>query len=104
MIEHLYPGVFLNEVAFSAKPIDGVATSTADSVGATGVDRLRPEPIEAPVWTDANASDPGLTLVDLFGWVDSFVVYAAPRDLDEPPQHVAVEAGMAGPLAKDPPP
>ena len=34
---------------------------------------------------------------------DSFVTYGSPRDLNDPLQHVAVEAGIAGGLPKDPP-
>jgi len=101
MIEPSYPGVYLSEVAFGGKPIDGVST---DRAGATGIDRLRSEPpVEAPAWTDANASDPAVTLVELFGWISEFVVYGGPAQLHDPLQHVAVEAGIAGGLANDPP-
>jgi len=97
MIEASYPGVYLSEIAFNATPIDGVSTD------ATGTDRLRSEPpIEAPAWTDANASDPGMTLVDLFSWVSEFTTYGGPRNLPDPLHHIAVDADIAGGLA-DPP-
>jgi hypothetical protein len=51
MIERSYPAVYLEEVAFNAKPIDGVPTAQSG----TGV----------PAWTDANAHDPGMTLPGL---------------------------------------
>ncbi|HUL64241.1 MAG TPA: phage tail sheath C-terminal domain-containing protein [Burkholderiaceae bacterium] len=44
MIEPHYPGVFLNEVAFSAKPIEGVATSNPDLTGMTSLERLASAP------------------------------------------------------------
>ena len=40
MIEARYPGVFLSESAFSAKPIEGVSTSTSDLAGMTSFERL----------------------------------------------------------------
>src|SRR5262249_47054208 len=98
MIERSYPGVYLSEVAFSAKPIDGVSTDP------TGIDRISSEPpVEAPAWTDANTSDPGITLVELFGWISEFTVYGGPAQLQDPLRHIAVEAGIAGGLANDPP-
>lgn len=101
MIERSYPGVYLSEVAFSARPIDGVST---DRATATGIDRLRPEPpVEEPAWTDANANDPGITLVELLDWVSEFTLYGGPAQLHDPLQHIAVEAGIAGGLANDPP-
>jgi len=44
MIESRYPGVFLNEVAFSAKPIEGVSTSNPDTAGMTSLERLASTP------------------------------------------------------------
>ena len=42
MPEYLYPGVYLEEVAFEAKPIAGVGTSTAGFVGEAARGPLRP--------------------------------------------------------------
>ena len=101
MIERSYPGVYLSEVAFSAKPIDGVSTDRTD---ATGIDRVGAEPpVEAPTWTDANASDPGITIAELLDWVSEFALYGGPAQIHDPLEHVAVEAGLAGGLAGDPP-
>jgi hypothetical protein len=47
MIERLHPGVYVIELPFEAKPIDGVATPSL------------------PDWTDDNVHDPGVTLLSL---------------------------------------
>jgi hypothetical protein len=44
MIETRYPGVFLNEVAFDAKPIEGVPTSNAHLADMTSLERLTSAP------------------------------------------------------------
>jgi len=41
MAEILHPGVFVEEVATGAKPIEGVSTSTAAFIGETRVSRQR---------------------------------------------------------------
>lgn len=56
MIETLYPGVYLAEHAFRARPIDGVPT--------TGSPSLDPTPAPAPDWTEHGPADPGRTLLD----------------------------------------
>jgi hypothetical protein len=100
MIEASYPAVYLSELAFSATTIDGVST---DRIGATNIDRLRSEPsVEAPAWTDANESDPGMTLVDLFSWVSEFTTYGGPRNLPGPLHRIAAEADSAGGLDDQP--
>jgi hypothetical protein len=81
-----------------------VSVSSSDAASTSG--RIAQSPaqtVEPPAWTETNQSDPGMTLVELFSWVDSFVVYGGPRDLADPLRHVAVEAGMAGGLPSDPP-
>jgi hypothetical protein len=59
MGNHRYPGVYVTEVPFEAKPIDGVPTSTG------------------PEWTDSNQHDPGVTLVDLLAWAGESLLYQA---------------------------
>jgi hypothetical protein len=61
MIERLYPGVYLAEVEFGAKPIDGVPT-TQPGAG-------------APEWTDFNSHDPGITLVELLNFATESLLY-----------------------------
>jgi hypothetical protein len=63
MIERIYPGVYLVEVPFEAKPIDGVPTTQP------------PERTEAPAWTDTNPRDPGVTLVELLGFLSESLLY-----------------------------
>ena len=95
MIERSHPGVCLSEIASSAKPIDRVSTDP------TGIDRLRSEqPVEAPPWTDANASDPGITLVELLGWISEFTVYGGPAQLHDPLRHIAVAQELRAALRK----
>ena len=36
---------------------------------------LRRIPVYAPEWTDHNASDPGITLMQLFGWLAEMILY-----------------------------
>jgi hypothetical protein len=93
MIERVYPGVFVTEVAFTAKPIDGVSTSmTGESVHpgvfveelpfkatpidgvSTSTDSAKPP---APNWTDANQGDPGGTLLQMFAWLPEALSYGA---------------------------
>jgi phage tail sheath protein FI len=60
MIESRYPGVFVSEAAFSAKPIEGVSTSTADLAGMTSLERLaRTSNPRLPADTQANENDAG---------------------------------------------
>jgi hypothetical protein len=69
MIERIYPGVYLAELPFEAKPIDGVSTAPA------------PERTEAraqaPAWTDVNPRDPGITLLEVFGFLSEPLLYRA---------------------------
>ena len=82
MIERLYPGVYLAEVAFNAKPIDGVPTSSQDTA-----------PAPAPAWTDANAHDPGLTLVQLLAYTADLQFYRADLPAPGTTQGLAVPDG-----------
>ena len=61
MIERVYPGVYLAEVEFQAKPIDGVPT--AGPV------------VHTPEWTNFNSSDPGVTLVELLSFLSESLLY-----------------------------
>lgn len=65
MIENLHPGVFVSEIAFRAKPIDGVPTSGPGSHAAASTGALSPV---APPWTDQPRSDPGVMQLELFSW------------------------------------
>jgi hypothetical protein len=73
MIEYLAPAVYLTEIPFSATPIEGVSTSTADLAGPTA--GARQSPAHTPEWTDLNQGDPGVTLLELFSWPDLSILY-----------------------------
>ena len=89
MPEFLFPGVYLAEVAFHATPIDGVATSTDDLVAdglSVETSQLRASGAPAaPVWTDQNQHDPGITTLTLLAYaLDALAFRAAPAS--EPAQ------------------
>lgn len=76
MIERLAPGVYVTEVAFEAKTIEGVTTSTADLADANGgAGSRRTSATQAPAWTDTNQGDPGVTLLELLSWPDAAALY-----------------------------
>lgn len=84
MIERVYPGVFLTELPFEAKPIDGVPVSgpLPDATHAGGAAVANPA---APGWTDANAGDPGAAPVDLFAFLGESLAYRG--DTESSPRH-----------------
>ena len=90
MVERLYPGVFLTEVAFHATPIDGVTTSTP--VSATQAAELH-IPAHTPDWTNPAPHDPGITLAQLFAFLGEQLQYRAPHAA-----HAAAQ-GIVGGLA-----
>ena len=101
MTETLRPGVYVEEIAAGPRPIEGVGTSTAGLVRLLLVDvpvdppgassdaiahewrRLR-DRVHARGWTDANASDPGVTLVDLLAYFAESLLFegAQPETYD----------------------
>lgn len=69
MPDLLYPGVYVSEVAFAARPIDGVATSTDGLLAAGRHDRSLTLPVAPqPEWTDHNTHDPGTTIVEVLDY------------------------------------
>ena len=61
-----------------AKPIDGVATSPANTGplhAAARQAQLRDE--STPAWTQHNDSDPGVTLLQVFAWLNESTLFAA---------------------------
>jgi hypothetical protein len=88
MPEFLFPGVYLAEVAFHATPIDGVATSTDNSVAdsvSVETSQVRASGAPAPAWTDDNQHDPGITTLTLLAYaLDALAFRAAPAS--EPAQ------------------
>jgi hypothetical protein len=96
MIERSYPGVYLSEVAFSAKPIDGVSTSTGLASAGAAASRI---PAHTPEWTDHNGSDPGVTLVQLFGWLSESDLFRAQPHAASYAKFAATPWGVAQGLA-----
>lgn len=72
MVERLYPGVYVTEVASQVKPIEGVATATAPMAPLHA--RL---PEHTPAWTNHNDSDPGGTLLQTFAWLSELTLFGA---------------------------
>jgi len=56
-------------------------------------------PLYAPEWTDHNASDPGITLLELFAWIAEMDIYEVNR---VPDRHKRKFLALTG-LAPDPP-
>ena len=72
-IEYLAPGVYIEEMTVTPRPIEGVSTSTR---GFTGVyAHALMIPAFKPAWTDPNRADPGRTLVDVLAWLAELALY-----------------------------
>jgi hypothetical protein len=63
MIERAYPGVYLATLENEARPIDGVPTAQPGS--------------DAPGWTSFGGHDPGITLVELIGFLSEPLLHRA---------------------------
>ena len=72
-IEYLAPGVFVEEVEGGSREIVGVPTSTAGFTGVYAHEMTLPA--HRPAWTDANRTDPGITLVEMLAWLGESVLY-----------------------------
>jgi hypothetical protein len=81
MIERLYPGVFLAEVEFNARPIDGVPTETAPP---------------APAWTESQTHDPGVTLLELLAYSAEPLMHRADLAARGTAQGLALEPSGPG--------
>lgn len=100
MIERLYPGVFLTEIPFNAKPIDGVSVSTPHAHAADIAAHAAHLPSEpTPQWTQANPHDPGVTLLGLFAWLDQSLVYRAQSSPIDHVRQAQPGSGVVGGLA-----
>jgi len=78
MVEYLHPGVYVTEIAFTAKPIEGVFTSPAPVDPASAVARdAQGASTPEPDWTQHNDSDPGVTLVQLFASLSESSLFGA---------------------------
>ena len=78
MPEYLAPGVYVEEIEFSAHPIPGVTATIDDATAlAVGVAVRRVLRDVHPDWTDWNRADPGVALIELFAWLAENLVYRA---------------------------
>ena len=96
MVERLYPGVYVSEVAFSAKPIEGVST-THPSTAANAAREAAP--FATPEWTQHNQSDPGITLVQLSAWLGDSLLYREHPQAAHEAGHAPAQWGVAQGLA-----
>src|SRR5689334_911898 len=51
-------------------------------------------PVYSPEWTDHNASDPGITLLELFAWLSEMDIYRANRVADRHKRKFLALAGV----------
>ena len=103
MVERLYPGVYVTELAFHAKPIDGVSTSVPANDVAHAAAHGAELPAEpSPDWTQHNPSDPGITLVQVFAWLGESLLFRAPAHATPRMTHVQSGWGVAQGLAVEP--
>jgi len=76
MVDRLYPGGFLSELALHATPIDGVATSTPVGGAHAAESHV---PAHTPDWTDLAPHDPGVTLLEAWAYAGESLMYRAPH-------------------------
>jgi hypothetical protein len=70
MPEYLAPGVYVEEIAGGVTPIPGVATSTGALAGRELIERMAHAVRDGlPGWTDHNAHDPGITVLEVLACV-----------------------------------
>ncbi|HEY6514387.1 MAG TPA: hypothetical protein VI032_20590, partial [Burkholderiaceae bacterium] len=100
MVERLYPGVYVTEVASGVKPIDGVATSTADAAALQAASR-HAGLAHTPDWTNHNDNDPGVTLLQMFAWLSESTLFAARPHPAGRVVHLPTGWGVAQGLAVD---
>jgi hypothetical protein len=94
MVQHLYPGVYVTEVPFHARPIEGVATSTAEAGAAHGGEFSAQVPT-APDWTQHNGHDPGLTMMQLLSWLGESSTFRMGSNPIAPIAHASIGTGVA---------
>lgn len=85
MPEYLAPGVYIEEVDATPKPIPGVSTSTAGLATASRLlAAMRPVLEQAgPEWSHFNHADPGITLIQLLAWVAEGMLDRSDAGFDE---------------------
>jgi len=78
MVERLYPGVYVTEIPCGVKPIEGVSTATAHTNPLPAAAREAQLPNSpTPDSTQHNDSDPSVTLLQMFAWLNELTLFAA---------------------------
>ena len=92
MPEYLYPGVYVEEYDGRTQSIPSVSTSTDDLVTRSLALELRDivRRIE-PDWTDHDASDPGVTLLEVLAWLADMLLCRSAL-VPEPGRQAAIRA------------
>jgi hypothetical protein len=105
MPEYLAPGVYVEEVAFGARPTPGVPTAIGEdelrAIARMLQERLAPF---SPQWTDANHHDPGVALLELFAFLAEAQIYRTREPSERGRLHAARLAAAAFALIVDKPP
>ena len=102
MPEYLAPGVYVVEVEWRAKPIPGVPTRI-DGEELRVMALILHERLARfhPQWTDFNASDPGVSLLELFAWMGEALIYRSEPLPERGRLHAARLAAGALALLRD---
>ncbi|HTD52572.1 MAG TPA: hypothetical protein VK780_06075 [Thermoanaerobaculia bacterium] len=95
MPEYLFPGVYVEEMDSGVKQIPGVPTSIdRASLESLAADFRKAMQSSVPQWTDPAQSDPGITLLEVFGFVAEGLVFRA-GDMPERGRAAARRAAAA---------
>jgi phage tail sheath protein FI len=91
MIERVYPGVYVTEMASGVRPIDGVPTA----VESAATEAAHPH---VPDWADHNTHDPGITLMELLAYSIESLQYRMNHIPNPQPRHLldALRADTSG--------
>jgi hypothetical protein len=106
MIKPLLSAGSLTSAASIASESATAATTAAaparDLVGQTAFERLARQGIaHTPEWTNLNDGDPGVTHVEVFGWLGESIAYRTGVAQAQRTSGAAVAAGVAGGLSVD---
>jgi len=77
MPEYVYPGVYVEELGSGVRPISGVPLDDA-ALDSIAKELRRAVAVHAPQWTGSNASDPGITLLELMAFLGESLRFRSP--------------------------
>jgi len=102
MTEYLAPGVYVEEVSFRGKSIEGVSTSTTGFLGTEFIAKLRHMAEgDHQRWRKQDRCDLGVPLLELFAWLTERLVARAGQVPDDGLPHAARLAAAALALIAD---